>query len=309
LDENQASCCGMMKSLFSILFPSKPGDSDANPIDVTALPGLTTFLDVALFHANEGQLTASICSSHALLACWLDAKYQSQSLLQSLVEEESDSSAKLLCESFCRQCLESSMDALERLSTDKLSQTANLSDPYDSTSATAGAGGHHNLLSGVGAQGIVTGILESKEDIGRRYPLQRYQDCWESPRLFCPDYVWADDAYQACQRWIRNLTKHPFVLRENDTLVTSNNSSNYSNKQLLDPSCERQASILIQLIQDDLPMRLYHFRQAMEKEALVTKRLYLVKCEYRGESIECLIIPHFYLFLSSADLTFIKYHV
>ena len=29
-------------------------------------------------------------------------------------------------------------------------------------------------------------------------------------------------------------------------------------------------------------MRLYHFRQAMDADAVVTKRLYLVKCEYRG---------------------------
>ena len=47
------------------------------------------------------------------------------------------------------------------------------------------------------------------------------------------------------------------------------------------PETERQANILVQLIQDDVPVRLYQFRQAMEAEAVVTKRLYLVKCEYR----------------------------
>ena len=45
---------------------------------------------------------------------------------------------------------------------------------------------------------------------------------------------------------------------------------------------ERQASVLVQLIQSDLGMRLYHFRQAMDADAVVTKRLHLVKCEYRG---------------------------
>jgi hypothetical protein len=47
------------------------------------------------------------------------------------------------------------------------------------------------------------------------------------------------------------------------------------------PETERQAAILAQLISDDIPVRLYQFRQAMEAEVVVTKRLYLVKCEYR----------------------------
>ncbi|KAL3939011.1 MAG: hypothetical protein SGBAC_006199 [Bacillariaceae sp.] len=83
------------------------------------------------------------------------------------------------------------MDAMERLSTDKLAQAANLSDPFESISATAG--GHHhnhnNLPSGIGIQGVSSGILESKDDIGRRFPTQKRQDCWESPRLHCPDYA------------------------------------------------------------------------------------------------------------------------
>eukprot|EP00980_Cylindrotheca_fusiformis_P000602 scaffold154_cov129-Cylindrotheca_fusiformis.AAC.19 len=282
----------MIKHVVSFLFPPKPGQSEDRPIEIDVVPGLTTFLDVALFRANEAQLTATTCSSHALLACWLDVKHQSQQVLQTLMEhEENDSNARLACESLSRQCLESSMDAIERLSTDKLSQTANLSDPYESISATAGAGGHHQMLSGVGAQGIASGIMDSKSEIGRRYPLQKPLDCWESPRLHCPDYVWADDAYQACQRWIRNLTKHPFYLRENDAFVpiagSQNHShhsshSNFSNNDPLHPASERQASVLIQLIHEDLPMRLHHFRQAMHAEEVVTQRLYLVKCEYRA---------------------------
>jgi hypothetical protein len=305
-----------LSSLFSYIFPPTPGQSEDHPLEIAAVPGLTTLLDVALFRSNEGQLTATICSSHALLACWLDVKYQSQLLLQSLVEQEDSCSSKvvILCESFARQCLESAMDAIERLATEKFAQSANLSDPYDSTSSTLATHHHysyaHNqnhLLSGVGAQGIATGILESKEDTGRRTPtIQRRRDCWESPRLFCPDHVWADDAYAACQRWIRNLAKHPFLLKENnDSLVplssttsssgnnaqhkgsdhdksNSKNNSNHNKSLNLSWSSERQASLLVQLIQDDLPIRLYHFRQAMEAEAVVTKRLYLVKCEYRA---------------------------
>ena len=308
-------------SIFEFLFPAKPGQSKDNPLKIVAAPGLMTLLDTALFRSNEGQLTATICSSHALLSCWLDVKRQSRLLLQELLEME-ESAAKVLCESFARQCLEHSMDALERLSTDKLAQSANLSDPYDSISSVVG--GHHgNLssLSGVGAQGIVSGILESKEVTGRRKPIQRRRDCWESPRLYCPDYVWADDAYSACQRWVRTLCKHSWVLRDRDALAplsspslsspssgshhstgsgSGGGGSNYSGggsggggsgggSSVLDSSrmplsskCYRQASLLVQLIQDDLPMRMYHFLQAMEADAVITKRLYLVKCEYRA---------------------------
>lgn len=279
-----------MKSVVSFLFPPKLGESREHPIEIDALPGLITFLDVALFRANEGQLTATTCSSHALLACWLDIKHQSQILLQLLKEEKNDSNAKLECESFCRQCLETAMDAMERLSTDKLAQTANLSDPFESISATT-VGGHtnHQGLSGIGVQGVSSGILESKEDIGRRFPTQKRQDCWESPRLHCPDYVWADDSYQACQRWLRNLCKHPFYLRDKDAFNpltpnhgNNNHASQYGNNEPLQPPSERQACILIQLVQEDLPLRLLQFKQAMSAEEVVTKRLYLVKCEYRG---------------------------
>ena len=298
----------MVDSLWSILFPPNPGQSREYPIRILAVPGLTTFLDVGLFKANEGQLTATICSSHSLISCWIEIKRQSQFVLQGLKDEPS-SPAKLMCESFCRQCLESSMDAIERMSTEKLSQSANLSDPYSSMSATAGS--NHGLLSGVGVQGIATGILESKKEYGRRYPFQRVSDCWESARLFCPDYVWADETYLSCQRWLRSLIKHPFVLRERDNLATplssssssggggggnhhpnnsnsssgnNNNHSSYQSSvnQPLSPMTERQASVLVQLIQSDLGMRLYHFRQAMDADAVVTKRLHLVKCEYRG---------------------------
>ncbi|CAJ1942784.1 unnamed protein product [Cylindrotheca closterium] len=286
----------MMQSVISFLFPPKPGESKDLPIEITALPGLITFLDVALFRANEGQLTATTCSSHALLACWLDIKHQSQLLLQVLQQEKKDPNAKLECESFCRQCLETAMDAIERLSTDRLAQAANLSDPFESISETAGGHyhhNHHNFLSGIGIQGVSSGILESKEDIGRRLPSQKRIDCWESPRLHCPDYVWAEDSYQACQRWLRNLYKHPFYLKDRDALNplatpnlqnqgTPNSNNKNSNEQPLHPPSERQASILIQLIQDDLPLRLLQFRQAMNAEEVVTKRLHLVKCEYRG---------------------------
>lgn len=36
------------------------------------------------------------------------------------------------------------------------------------------------------------------------------------------------------------------------------------------------------VLKKDLPTRLFQFRAAMEAESVVTKRLYLIKCEYRA---------------------------
>lgn len=273
-----------MHKLTSFLFPAGPGQSEDHKLELHAVPGLMTVLDQALFRSNEGQLTATICSSHALLICWLDLKHQSQIVLQSLAQFDlKPSNERSICESFSRQCLESSMDAIERLSTDKFAQSANLTDPYESLSSLGGYGPTSNILSGVGIQGVSTAILESKEETCRRAPMQRRKDCWESPRLICPDHVWADDCYSACQRWIRNLVKHPFIIKEADDLSNLGKDVNHSSgNQALSAATTRQASLLVQLIQEDLPLRLYHFSQAMQADAVVTKRLYLVKSEYRA---------------------------
>jgi hypothetical protein len=334
----------ILSSIISFLFPAKRGQTEDCPLPLTAVPGLMTLLDVALFRSVEGQLTATICSSHALLACWLDVKHQAQAVMQLLKQDDDEQPPshspyhdqqqhdKSLYDSLARQCLESACDAIERLGTDRLASGANMSDPYDSTSmATSGVGGHHHhhhhnhhssyshhaMTSGVGVQGIATGILQSKEETGRRQSIQLRRDCWESPRLYCPDHVWADDVYTSCQRWIRNLDKHPLVMKNSVDAITTLTSSTMSGSSggkntrggggggggggsssggptsamntfihhgdsCLGSETVRQAGLLVQLIEDDLPLRLYQFRQAMEAEAVVTKRLYLVKCEYRA---------------------------
>ena len=367
----------MLSSMISFLFPAKRGQTESNPLPLKAVPGLITLLDVALFRSVEGQLTGTITSSNSLLACWLDIKHQARIVLQLYKTKDfiGDADGEISPhESLARQCLESACNAIERLSTDRLAAAANLSDAYESTKASAvsntthhGGPGNHtytndlfytangNSVAGVGPQGIRNGILESKEETGRREPrMQRRKDCWESPRLFCPDFVWADDVYLACRKWIRSLDKHPLVqisyymkhrhdpsVVDPTTLLTAqkkqggsnndnNSGSNKSNKsgskgsgsksktanhrnsnaEYLrqqhqrrrkkqeqsgkrrnqrysgdDPTYEEmeiQAMILVQLVQQDLPLRLYQFRSAMEAEAVVTKRVYLVKCEYRA---------------------------
>ncbi|KAL3908623.1 MAG: hypothetical protein SGARI_002975, partial [Bacillariaceae sp.] len=176
----------VLSSLISFLFPAQRGQNEGYPLVFKAVPGLMTVLDVALFRSVEGQLTATICSSHTLLACWLDVKHQAQLVLQLLKEEEDGNfHNKQLYESFARQCLESACDAIERLGTDRMAAAANMSDPYESVATASSGGGHHhnptNIMtsSGVGVQGITSGILESKDETGRRQPLQRRQDCWE----------------------------------------------------------------------------------------------------------------------------------
>ena len=353
----------MLSSIISLLFPAKQGQRETNPLTLKAVPGLITLLDVALFRSVEGQLTGTITSSNSLLACWLDIKHQAQLVLQLYKTKDFIANADgETCpyESLARQCLESACNAIERLSTDRLAAAANLSDAYDSTKASAGHnttthGLYNNDLfytsdgcsvTGVGLQGIRNGILDSKEETGRREPsMQRRKDCWESPRLFCPDFVWADDVYLACRKWIRSLDKHPLVqvsyfMRHRDdpsvvdptNLLTlnkkngnnnkntkggsgsksrANNRNNNSNTETRQQQNQRrrrkqeqpgkrrnryeyegvdtiyeemelQSMVLVHLVQHDLPLRLYQFRSAMEADTVVTKRLYLVKCEYRA---------------------------
>jgi len=359
----------LLSSIISFIFPAKEGQTERYPLSLKAVPGLITLLDIALFRSVEGQLTGTITSSNSLLACWLDIKHQAQIVLQLYQTKDFIGNADgETCphESLGWQCLESACNAIERLSTDRLAAAANLSDAYESTKASAvnntshhgGLGNHvytndlfHTAtgcsVAGVGLQGIRNGILESKEETGRREPsMQRRKECWESPRLFCPDFVWADDVYMACRKWIRSLDKHPLVQisyfmkhRDDPSVVdpinlltaqkkqgnnnkstnrgsgsksraannrNNNNTDNYLRQQQQqrrrrkqeqsgkrrnqrysgdDPTYEEmemQAMILVNLVQHDLPLRLYQFRSAMEAEAVVTKRLYLVKCEYRA---------------------------
>lgn len=143
--------------------------------------------------------------------------------------------------------------------------------------------------------------------IGRCYPSQRRRDCWESPCLYCPDYYWADDAIGGCQRLLKNLSKHRFV-----TLVNNHGWERYSSikpKTVLElkdsnqsqsilfsptyasstphvfPSFEAVHSLhylVSELLSTSIPSRLNQFRAATESNAVVSKRLYLVKAEYRA---------------------------
>ena len=228
------------------ILESVKGWFDRPPTKLRATPGLVTLLDLALYRSVEGELTASVCAVHALLHAWLDLKRQAQIVLQ-----KHDTTLV-----FPRHCLDAACDATEKISTDRFATSANLSDAYEPSASFSSA-----ALSGH------ISIEESLADTGRRTPkAQRRLDCWETARLICPDHVWADDVFLTSQRLIRHLTK---ML-----------PANVDHRLLF--ATEREVSILVNLIQQDLPMRLHQFRMATEANAAVLKRLYLVKSECRA---------------------------
>jgi hypothetical protein len=109
----------------------------------------------------------------------------------------------------------------------------------------------------------------------------RKGDCWESSKLYCPDYVWGHETILQCQRLVRSMVKHDAVPCMALVPVLD--------KHVL-PECAGDArevimhvfeSIMV-LLKYDVPLRLQQFRKGIESDALVSKRLYLVKNEYRA---------------------------
>jgi len=250
---------------------------------------------------------------------------------------------------FAQQCYLSANEAIQRLSTDRLSDSANLT-VYDGLSGEAGGNGNINSRDGSGNhhQAVTPGdaLNHHHHDqsqphvhsmpsppptaatvgpssssagqsssmfprtladagIGRCYePLTR-QGCWESPRLYCPDYTWADDAIGACQRSLKILSKHRFL-----TLVATNGWERYTNITMMSSSAQQDGDhticptpiyasstphpfpsleavhclqyLVSELLQTSIPSSINKFRAATEANAVVSKRLYLVKCEYRA---------------------------
>ena len=135
----------------------------------------------------------------------------------------------------------------------------------------------------------------------QEYPTQhdiRKQDIWESEKLFCPDYVWADYSINHCQRMLRLMTKHDsmdFIMDILNSITHSSSSSSDimdgDDKNVILPLLEDESiryqitlllSNIITILKNDLPLRLHQFRCGIERDTSVTKRLYLIKNEYRA---------------------------
>ena len=287
-------------------------EQNEKPLNVVAVPGLMSLIDVALYRTVEGQITATITSAHSLLCTWIDMKRQAINVLNGLQKyndneigthihlttTNGNSSRYISMESFARTCLDVACDAIQRMTTDRFAETANLSSSdansiYESSSFTKDIKGTmKNDDSGKTNSAMVTTVIESANDMGRRgAPLepQEGKDCWESQRLFCPDYVWADDAAHHGQRLVRMLFKNHFVSSSFES--SSSNRETEEDAHLSKPSyyqpflntlVEQEASVLLLIVTRDLPSRLVQFRASIEADSVIIKRLYLVKSEYRA---------------------------
>lgn len=144
---------------------------------------------------------------------------------------------------------------------------------------TAGGEGGPSTIGGGGVGGDSAGASSQSFGIPpeRRKYQPRRRDCWESQRLYCPDYCWADDVISFIQRLLRNLVRHRFV-----NVHCGESSGNGDSPVSLPASVADAVNVVLLLLRHDLPAKLYQFRVAAEADGVVIKRLYLVKCEYRA---------------------------
>jgi len=247
----------------------------------------------------------------------LDVKLEDGSDIESIVALEDAKWTEFeTIQDFAQQCYFYANEAIQKLTTDKLAESANLT--LEASVFAAGGLGENGAADGNGSINDVfsgpqssplsnSSILPTTRadlGIGRCYHNQPRHGCWESPRLYCPDYVWADDAIIVCQRLLRFLSKHRFV-----SLVGLHGWSRYDNL-LLEYSTKDSAGIktvpaplnasttphpfpsleaihalnylVTHLLSKSIPAHLNQFRAAVESNTVITKRLYLVKCEYRA---------------------------
>ena len=211
-----------------------------------------------------------------------------------------------LAESFARLCLECANGCIEKMTCDQFARSANL-DVYhfDNFSTYCNNMNVHtnNVTSNSGDSGTSAFITDTSMHAqakqqqcynilcfheNARHKQPKSSDCWESPRLFCPDYIWADEAVQYCLKALRIITKHRFLSTDKISNINLDSISIESQQTAswmwpnLPPSCLQLADQIYHLIRLDLPAKLCQFRTAIESETIVSKRLYLVKCEYRA---------------------------
>ena len=202
---------------------------------------------------------------------------------------------------FANQCYLSANEAIQKLTTDPLAESANVNLEQSIASTERSGEGAESPQSPSSLPAVA---FSSPGDvgIGRCFKPQARKNAWETPRLICPDYTWAEDAISTCQRLLKNLTKHRYI-----TLVTSQGWDHYFTENstrlwprsrvipqpTYAPSDEPQPFpsketthalqfLVTDLLAKSIPEGLNHFRAATEANAVVSKRLYLVKCEHRG---------------------------
>ncbi len=305
--------------LFDMFVKRNFAGKDTTSIVTTAGPGLMTLLDTALYRTYEGQLTATICSANALLHAWFELKKQARGLLQDCCratlinacpahnsnpkqqKEHQAAFAKLhAVETFATYCLDCCNEAITLLTSDKISSTANISPSTagSSNENEESVDGHHvhgeksffrdvDVLSGV-----ITSHRHTWEEIGPRLtPYEQHnmrkKDRWECTKLYCPDYVWADDAHAQCHRLVRALVKNATAIQSHNATNDNDDDNEHSNKDALAGFTKKQQIIkyfnnIMILLRQTFPMRLTQFKRGLECDVVVSKRLYLIKNEYRA---------------------------
>ena len=276
---------------------------ESHEIKAVAAPGLMTLADVALYRANEGQLTATVCAANDLLNSFLELKTTAKAMLRELscltfMESNTMESSQRdvtkyveLAGSFSRLAIEYANSAIERITRDRLAQSANLGSNNDSSSIipSSATSSNNQTFHPTARASVDNAIGTAQETLdaatlhamttGRRKKLNPV-DCWESQRLFCPDYIWADDVLSCCQRGLKSASRHPFLS------FSSNNAHHGIEGEWrginLPPLCLKNANHLSHLVRHVLPDALSIFKVAMESNANVSRRLYIVKCEYRA---------------------------
>lgn len=212
-----------------------PRSDPPDVLEVQAVPGLVTFLDVILFRTHQAELTSTLFAGSRLLQAWIDLRGETNALLKELYNFHSPCEQVSQTELICRMILDACLQAIEKITTDQFASSASLESPYENI------------------------------DTGRRTPKPlRLKDSWESFRLHCPDYHWADEVINHLSKSLKNLQKNSLVDLDTVTPV------------------QRRIRIIRELLQVDIPARLAQFRVATEADAAVTQRLYLVKLEYRA---------------------------
>jgi hypothetical protein len=129
-------------------------------------------------------------------------------------------------------------------------------------------------------------------------------ECWESSRLYCPDYIWADEMYTHGCKILRSILRLDFiqlVLQYNHhyngedggggTAVSKQALFYIWNQMMGGESssttdmfqvCFPLLSHVLTLVLQDIPQQLTPFKCAMEVNATILKRMYLIKNEYRA---------------------------
>jgi len=335
-------------------------NEDSRDISVTAGPGLITLLDLALYRANEGELTATISSANDLLNVIFEIKRAAHTLSKGAHDFERDlwnspdnedvgkdslthterEELEWAVEStlrFAYLTIESCNSAIDSITTDCLSKSANLSGSRSESLLTLSnpvgldAGIEDNVSESRSSKTAMRILIDefSRNFISSNINIKRMAqeavsvkldsesspktqmdlsglDAWETPRLICPDYVWATEVISVCSRSVRILSKHQCVL----SFANFTAASGYNCWSKFPSSVYRTMELLVKLLKPELVDSLEIFKASVESNAVVSRRLHVVKYEYRAPFRAFLEAHEKMLASPSTDLikTYLKLH-